>query len=467
MKALDTIYPVKFSFVLGVVFEVGSIILFLRIMIGRMSTRQTRSRRSLPQITRRKTSKKQRGGFIEPFVFEQRGGADMKVVASDNTDRKTYWQDVLEEDEDLRIFLEDYGVPPTTDEEKKARLQNYLTILSRQDDLFTYALEAMALHLSRLIYAEKNGAVVTIKLGDYESMKGYVSFINSKKDIMMPYIEDVEKLVNFQVEGGDTKINQIKQEPLTTLLLFPWRVNNVFVQSLAKIMVGLKRNDETLTAIRAEADVGVVTRSQKDDLHDLLASQWESFAMSQAYSLTAKELRDGFYINQGVQDFKDTLQAETFWKSLAAKIGTIPAIPACKDLKGSTTYVDIVSGLYGLYKNGSLTPKSILSLYSDCTVDPDVAGLADTALPPKALWDTAIITNGVTLNKLLSYMDDTTLQFMLQLAYTIQSVENPTKQTDATNAAVSGAEAISQMRSLLSIPSSGSAQPTTLGSDSA
>jgi hypothetical protein len=423
----------------------------------------------LPQITRRKTIKKQRGGFIEPFVLEQRGGADMKVVASDNTDRKSYWQDVLEEDEDLRVFLEDYGVPPTTDEEKNARLQNYLIILSRQDDLFTYALEAMALHLSRLIYAEKSGTVANIKLGDYESMKGYASFINSKKDIMMPYIEDVEKLVNFQVEGGDTKINQIKQEPLTTLLLFPWRVNNVFVQSLAKIMVGLKRNDETLTDIRAEADVGVVTRSQKDDLHDLLASQWESFAMSQAYSLTAKDLRDGFFMNQGVQDFKDTLQSETFWKSLTEKIGTIPAIPACKDLKGSTTYVDIVSGLYGLYKNGNLTPKSILTLYSGCTVDTtSVSGLADTYLPNRALWDTAIMSNGATLSKLLSFMDDTTLQFMLHLAYTIQTLENPTKQTDAANSYVAGKDATEKLRSLLSTnPSSGSAQPTTLGSDSA
>lgn len=413
--------------------------------------------------------RKQKGGFIEPFVFEQRGGADMKAVASENNDRKSYWQDVLEEDAELRVFLDDYGVPPTTEEEKATRLENYLTILSRQDDLFTYALEAMALHLSRLIYAEKNGAVVNIKLGDYESMKGYASFINSKKDIMMSYIEDVEKLLNFQVEGGDTKINQIKQEPLTTLLLFPWRVNNVFVQSLAKILVGLKRNDETLTDIRAEADVGVVTRSQKDDLHDLLASQWESFAMSQAYSLTAKELRDGFFMNQGVQDFKDTLQTETFWKSLAEKIGTIPAIPACKDLKGSTTYVDIVSGLYGLYKNGNLTPKSILTLYSGCAIDTTlVSGLADTYLPNRALWDTAIMTNGATLSKLLSFMDDTTLQFMLHLAYTIQTLENPTKQTDAANSYVAGKDATEKLRSLLSTnPSSGSVQPTTLESDSA
>lgn len=392
----------------------------------------------------------------------------MKTVANDNADRKSYWQDVLEEDNELRVFLEDYGVPPTTDEEKKARLQNYLTILSRQDDLFTYALEAMTLHLSRLIYAEKNGAVVTIKLGDYESMKGYISFINSKKDIMMSYLEDVEKLVNFQVEGGDTKINQIKQEPLASLLLFPWRVNNVFVQSLAKILVGLKRNDETLTAIRAEADVGVVTRSQKDDLHDLLSSQWESFAMSQAYSLTAKELRDGFFLNQGIQDFKDTLRTETFWKSLAGKIGTIPTISACKDLKGSTTYVDIVSGLYGLYKNGSLTQESILTLYSGCQVGSDMSELADTVLPPKALWAADITTDGVTLNKLLSFMDDTTLQFMLQLAYTIQTIENPTKQADAANSYIEGTDAATKLRSLLSsIPSSVSAQPTTLGSDSA
>ena len=385
----------------------------------------------------------------------------MKVVADDNEVRKGYWADVLE-DEDLQFLRVDYGTPAASDEDKQIRLNNYLTIVSRQDDLFTYALEAMVLHLSALIQKEK-GVTVNIAVGDYNSMKGYAAFINSKKDIMIPYLEDVERLVNFQIGTEDTKIKQIKQEPLTTLLLFPWRVNNVFVQSLAKILVGLKQNDIILANIRAEQDVGVVTRGQKQELHDLLASQWESFVMSQAYSLTAKELRDGYYLGQGIQDFKDDLQNETFWKSMAEKIGTIPAIPTCKDLKSPATWVDIVCGVYGLYKNGTLTPKSILELYSGCDVNtPEVSVLADMELPNKSLWDTAITSSGVTLNKLLSFMDDSTLQLLLHLAYTIQTLEKDVSQPVKSEVIQTVTDSTAQLRTLLGIkPSSASVPPTT------
>lgn len=427
-----------------------------------MSTRHTRSRRDLPKIARRTTMKKQKGGYIESIVLEQHGGADMKVVASENDVRKGYWADVLE-DEDLQFLRTDYGTPTTTDEEKQLRLKNYLTIVSRQDDLFTYALEAMSLHLSALIQKEK-GVTVNITVGDYNSMKGYAAFINSKKDIMIPYLEDVERLVNFTVGTEDTKIRQIKQEPLTTLLLFPWRVNNVFVQSIAKILTGLKQNDSILTAIRAEQDVGVVTRGQKQELHDLLASQWESFAMSQAYSLTAKELRDGFYLGQGIQEFKDDLQRETFWKSLAEKIGTIPAIPACKNLKEPTTWVDIVCGVYGLYKNGTLTPKSILELYSGCTIDnpADVAMLRDTELPNRDLWKIPITNSGATLEKILSLMDDSTLQLLLHLTYTIQTLERDIGRPVKSEVIQTVTKSTAQLRSLLGItPSSASVPPTT------
>ncbi len=431
-----------------------------------MSTRHTRSRRDLPKIARRTTMKKQKGGFIESVVLEQRGGAVMKVVASDGTPegriRGIFWRDVLETDEDLKFLLEEYGAVPT-DEEKPLRLKNYLTIVSRQDDLFTYALEAIALHLSDIITKEKKKDA-DIKLGDYNSMKGYAAFINSKKDLMIPYLEDVERLVNFTVGTGVTKITQIKQEPLTTLLLFPWRVNNVFVQSIAKILTGLKQNDSILTAIRAEQDVGVVTRGQKQELHDLLASQWESFAMSQAYSLTAKELRDGFYLGQGIQEFKDDLQRETFWKSLAEKIGTIPAIPACKNLKEPTTWVDIVCGVYGLYKNGTLTPKSILELYSGCAIDnpADVAMLKDTELPNRDLWKIPITNSGVTLEKLLSLMDDSTLQLLLHLAYTIQTLENDLGQDVKGEVIQTVTGSTTQLRSLLGITQPASASvPTT------
>jgi len=383
------------------------------------------------------------------------------VVAGDDEVRKGYWADVLE-DEDLQFLRMDYGTPAATDAEKQMRLNNYLTIISRQDDLFTYALEAMALHLSALIQKEK-GVTVNIAVGDYNSMKGYAAFINSKKDIMIPYLEDVERLVNFRVGTEDTKLNQIKREPLTTLLLFPWRVNNVFVQSIAKILVGLKQNDSTLAAIRTEQDVGPITRGQKQELHDLLASQWESFVMSQAYSLTAKELRDGFYLGQGIQDFKNDLQDETFWKSMSEKIGTIPAIPACKDLKSPATWVDIVCGVYGLYKNGTLTPKSILELYSGCDVNtPEVSALADMELPNKALWDIALTNSGATLNKLLSFMDDSTLQLLLHLAYTIQTLEKDVGRPVKSEVIQTVTESTAQLRSLLGItPPSASVPPTT------
>ena len=81
----------------------------------------------------------------------------------------------------------------------------------------------------------------------------------------------------------------------------------------------------------------------------------------------------------------------------------------------------IAAHIYGLAKLGSLD--ELLKLFSEpCITETPIAD-SDRKHIPNAKYDSVVIRDGPTFGTLMSNMDDTTLQFILQLSYTIKKIQ--------------------------------------------
>ena len=348
----------------------------------------------------------------------QRGGAAWTMI---HADRQGNWRAELDYQGKMDLFgtlLQDRN---EMDTRRVANMTQYISMIKQQDDLFDVAMGAMCRAIEARLPAGSN-----IMLGDYESIHEVAVQIDGMRDEMLEYIKDVERLIAFGLDPIDpanaqnkTKLQLIYMNPsetLSSLLLFPWRITNVFVLGLARILTTLRRDDSILQEINGQAS-----------LQALLANQWESYVKAEASRLTAKDLRDGFYMNQGVVEFKEYV--ELFWPELVTDmtsgVNMFADPEECKNLmqqaNGSeVSYARIVASLYATYKAGGLD--TLLQAFARCGSTGHVDTVDDAHLPNKSEWNLAF--DGVTLKQLLEQMDDTTLQFILHLAYTIQKVEN-------------------------------------------
>jgi hypothetical protein len=346
----------------------------------------------------------------------QQGGAAWAMIS---VPRQGNWRAELESQGKMDLFgtLLKARMNSTTDDDRTANMKQYIAMIQQQDDLFDVAMGAMC----RAIEAQLGGGV-SIVLGDYESIRANAPQIDEMRDEMLEYIKDVERLLAFGLDPMDpsnkTKLQIIYTSPtetLSSLLLFPWRITNVFILGLARLMVNLRQDDSILQEINEQAS-----------LQTLLANQWESYVMAEAYRLTAKDLRDGFYLNQGTGSFKRYVKV--FWSDLVVELTAGANLLAdregCKNLIKQdgvdVPYSRIAASVYAAYKAGTLD--RLLQLFSNCGTTTHADGLSDEYLPNRSEWDLSI--DGVTLKQLLEQMDDTTLQFILHLAYTIQKVES-------------------------------------------
>ena len=295
-------------------------------------------------------------------------------------------------------------------------MNHYINILERQDDLFAAAMD---------IIRKKLGVAST------DDIIARAVEIDGRRAEFMPYIDDVENLINFTIDGaidrrlGATKLQQIRSESesLSTLLLFPARLQNVFIQSLAQICVGLLK------------DADILTKLTSPNAQQILAEQYKAYTHSTAYQMTARDLRDGFFLNQGVADFKGNVSQ--FWKEFVAElvkirdianIGEVFTQPGvCPHNLHTVSWGYIAANVYGLAKLGNV--EGLLQLFADpCLTTEPLPEDAGRTHIPNAKYDAAVIRGGPTFAALMSNMDDTTLQFLLQLSYTIQKLqaEEPT-----------------------------------------
>lgn len=313
------------------------------------------------------------------------------------------------------------------DTSDEARLEAYISAIEHQDELFDIATNLIREYVSETIRIELNSDADIIN--NAES-------INENKGILKSYIEDVEKMVSFvlteaekakysavEAEGpGKSKLELIidKQEPVSNLLIFPDRLKNIFIQSLANLFILLKNNQDNLSnIIKNNATINIAV------------DQYISNIYANAYLLTSHELRDGFYLNQGVNEFKSIIEGvdgenASFYSEFFNKIKSKHKLK----LHRESSWDELAFAVFSWYLNTEFTEgeeydrKSILKYVIDISSSEAVTeeeifnGLLE-AFPEKKYHNMNIDSNGTTLIKLLHIMEPVMLEFVLHLAYTL------------------------------------------------
>jgi len=356
-------------------------------------------------------------------VKAQRGGALFHTI---DPTRLPDWREHLER---LGLPLHASGaiVPPGD------MVEEHFRILEKQDELLNAALQIIIAKLGEDIGHPIDTEDVIITQADA---------INRNRGLQ-EYIHDVEKLVNFVKDvvnfrpphpvGGYTKLQDIdygiQNNEFFMLLLYQKRLTNIFIDSLANIFITLKHSPDLQRQLAIPYGP------------EIAAVEWGGNVNANAYSQTARPLRDGFYLNQGRDNFQDELTNNNFWEVMAIEINrllsrgapvtslfiTDPAAApaACRRNLGRATWGFIAAHIFMAYKldvgKTSDPPNNILVLFADrCTTTPPLGpdGGHDRTNTPNQAYDDLRI-RGTTYANICSYMDDPVLQFMLHLYYTI------------------------------------------------
>jgi hypothetical protein len=226
---------------------------------------------------------------IRASRYQQIGGGSSPLHHISDPVRAQKWKTILSTLPDLQIFANIITEPNWGNELTSAvKLDRYITLVERQDDFFSAALDIIYNDLGIDRTADDLESVVIEKSG----------IIESKQDILKQYLNDVYTLVTCGVEPPKktTQKNFQKHtlfidEPLSNILMWPERVKNIFVRSIAKILVALKQNNRLLDSTKG-----------KLYLQSMFADIYNTFIQSEILKATSKGLRDGFYLWQALPD---------------------------------------------------------------------------------------------------------------------------------------------------------------------
>lgn len=369
--------------------------------------------------------------------YKQSGGADWVALPEP---RKSEWAAKL--GDDFSLITGD----GTGDETQ--HVNQYLNVIRRQDELFTAALK---------IIGEKLG----VDIGDANAILANAEQIDASGSELFAYFIDVERMIQFveddswkevrqrQQVADPTKLQAMRWEPLSTHLLFPNRFTNLFVTALASIIVDLSDPQNVLLG-----------QAANEATRPILADQFMAFAHSMAYTLTARDLRDGFFLNQGIQGFQTEIKE--FWPAFIAAavryqtVTDAAAVIADKqgDCPSGVTDADswgvVAAKVLRLHQLGRLA--DILTLFVECGTPPVTIDGGHT--PPESVLDVNFDGKGTTLRKLYRNMDDVTLQFILQLTYTIQRLVHSTT-TSSSSSTSSSTNATEEQTGQTNLPESG------------
>lgn len=375
-------------------------------------------------------------------VVVQRGGAEWPKIPDDFADA------LSAQFPTLKRLKETAATATNADITNEQIMEDYIKCLERQDELFETALN---------IIRTKVSTELTLDLTNPGIIIANAAAIDAKKADTIKYINAAERLISFKVdeisrELGATKLQEVLGDkvPLSLLLLFPKKLNNLLVEALANIFVALRENKASLLSNPAAATI--------------LASQYEGYAQSLAYTLTAKPLRDGFFLNQSIIDFKNELDtdyslaaalarsltkrgaSDKFWITFVTALFTNKDVTDVTNLfkhdnkadtgcshrmrEGTSTWGKIAADVFKFH---DIKPNGdILELFTEkCVIGPQLDDDTFEYIPNRELLDVAV--RGTSLGKLMSNMEDTTLQFILQLSYSIKKAI----KTDAVEKAAS------------------------------
>lgn len=385
-------------------------------------------------------------------TYKQRGGAAWApVFISEEDQRFKDWKAEIENDDNLNklfpsLLLLDRNVA-TTPEDKQERLLTYFNCMAHQDKLFR-----TALNIIRKKVAER----LSVPSITHDIILARANEIDAMKSDLMEYFRDVERMVSFSEDTGGAipKLRYMYTDAdstLSTILLFPARVENMLILALSEIICNLI------------VDSTILSTANNVSLQKVLATQYDSYAQALAHTMTAFPLRDGFFLNQSLAsieklsimrtnpaakpvDNTPELKMSTFWETLVTGAKEVLAITddrnlfknkssshtTCNNYISENSWSNITANMLSYAKinkesitNGNLT---IIAYFSSiCMGGVDLANRA--VIPESAYNDVTI--NGVSLKTLLSNVNINILEFLLHLEVGI-------KETLASRASTAG-----------------------------
>ena len=374
---------------------------------------------------------------------KQRGGAKFSAAIPAGG-RKDLWADLLKQVGVTQPTLLTEATPgPASEttpskEEAERRVTAYINTITNMDRIFA----AAYIGIRKILTEDRRVRLPAYQPGEDKSairtlVLRYATQIEARKTDAYALLDDVERACTFQVDTkkdrllGLTKLQQIKAGPLTQLVLYPSSLTNIMLDTIARICVDLKQSGEsTLTKYYGAGD--------KAAAQTVITSRWKALAHSTAWTTTASELRDGFFLNQGVHDFREN--EDKFWGDffkglldVRAKGGddafvTAAGAPCPRNIR-DLDWGTVAAHVYLAYKSGRL--EDVLTYFAAAKPEACLrrstrgasGGIA--AVTPDPVYNSFAVpeTGGATLAQLYAQMGDATLYFILQLAASIKAVE--------------------------------------------
>jgi hypothetical protein len=386
-----------------------------------MDTASRRVTRRQARESRRMTHR-QRGGsaIIDPIPFKP---------ANVSNGFKTLFEGQLPDD---LQFLVSSTTPPADDEKAK----HYFTIIQQQD-VITRA-------LLRVIYTTAGLPVDNPEPDTIISQ--WQTEIQSRPDKMNAILSLLTYVRNlFLLKIGDTAATgitgissntrpklddllftetsgRLSGAPLAgeilELMLYPRRLENIFVTSVAMIIQNLLTDDSALRTVTTAPDSSTKTR-----LIELLATQYAAYINSVSFTTTNRETRDSF----SAMSKKPTIvEMISFFKEFLTEINTTPD----SRLTPSITPGKLAGIIYKQCKSSGIANITDRILEMTTAAPPGrpartVADDRDKYGLPDAIYDTVDLGNKVTFGGIYTAIgkDAEKLHFLLHLLYTLEHPE--------------------------------------------
>lgn len=378
------------------------------------------------------------------YTRKQRGGTEWQVISKNDE-----WIDSWTLPEDLKFVL-DFG----RSQDNAKMLQEYITIIERQDEIFAHAMKAVYKKLGINENADEATIINELKTKAEPATRAIKSYIGDVAKLIyfdetleVPKKNDDGTFTIIVAPNHITKIKRILDSaftPAVELLLNPEQVQNQFIKYLASICIIQKAYPDILEKAKRDNNVKM-TR----------ALRYKATGEANAYAITSNRLRDGFYTLQTITSFQSILdhgQGDTkksFWHSFIdrcngnnspVKYSTDKDKDKDKDYyKNRFSYLTTV--VFKKYKDtnikeANLKEAVINKLITDLSGSPPrepkynvlhLPGLYEkNPNGSRTLEETQInqiIFGTVTLKKLLEIMTIGEIQFILHLCYTITATE--------------------------------------------
>ena len=343
------------------------------------------------------------------MTLKQKGGASLVNWPTVGEERKAAWKEALDKTP-FRDILE-----PKT-EKKAEHLELWFRAMENQDELFDIAQQLM---LKAAKLEDPTDAGLQQKIVDTDP-----AVLENRRTELVQFLADVESMVNFNKKAGKsnvTKLTQIsrnKTEPLLTLFLFPKRLHNMFLESLASIFVTLK------------SDQRILSQMKNPTLTNVAAAQYRSYVLSNIMTHTGMIQRDGYYLDYPCTQTKNDFVAnisDKFYTNLLVEINKNIDLPfeklftnegECTHFIETWSWEVIAAHVFLAYKLDKL-PQVLSVFNTECK----------TSKEKKDEYSDMTV-RGVRFGNILSNMSYSKLEFILHLCQKITQATSSLQETE-------------------------------------